>query len=639
MLAVTEPGVQTITAMVSTQLMKTALLENILGFHAHLDPCPMLLVQPKEDAAEQFSKERITPMVRATPALRNLIGGSKTRSSKETLLYKSFPGGFLALVGAGSPDNLARRPVRIVMYDEVDKYPALKEGDAFTIGDERLGTFNSKALSVRVCSPTIDSESRIEASYNTGDHRRASCACPHCGHRQFLDFWKHVEWEHEPEHQPRTARVHCEKCGVIWSEGDRLKSVAGATATIRWHQTRPFHCCGARHVPLDAYDAAWRGPAAEPVGEVWDWWSAARYAVYRAKCPTCGTWKVDNDHASFQASKLFSPWRRDQPSMMATKWLAAQGDEEKKQAWWNTQLGLPYRRNAGKDLRLEALLARCEHWAAETPDGVAVLTAGIDTQEDRFEVEVVGWGRNEESWSIDFEVIDGDPADPSTRKRLDDYLKRTWRRADGRPFEIMAACIDSGGSRTEHVYQFAKERLGRRIWAIKGESARGGQRSPVWPSKRPSSRNKKAFRPIILGVNAAKDAIRANLYVEKPGPRYMHYPHLRDVGYFAQLTAERLTVKSVSGQRFSVWELPPGKANEALDCRVYAYGALAGLVHQGLKLNRRAEEVGAAITPFIRLAVEPAPPEPAQPTPEPTPAAPTRPMVQIEKKRPGRRLA
>jgi phage terminase large subunit GpA-like protein len=210
MLAVTEPGVHILTGMVSTQLLKTSLLENVFGYYAHLDPCPMLLVQPKDEAAEAFSKERITPMVKATPVLRDLVGTGKTRSAEETLTYKSFPGGFLALVGAGSPDNLARRPVRVVAYDEVDKYPVTREGDPITLGDERMATFVNW-LSLRVCSPTIEDESRIAASYAESDQRRASVACPDCGHRQFLDFFKHVEWEKDEngEHKPSTARIYC----------------------------------------------------------------------------------------------------------------------------------------------------------------------------------------------------------------------------------------------------------------------------------------------------------------------------------------------------------------------------------------------------------------------------------------------
>lgn len=602
MLAVTEPGVHTITAMVCTQLMKTALLENVVGYHAHLDPCPMLLLQPKDDAAQQFSKERLTPLIRATPVLNDLIGPARTRSADDTLLYKAFPGGFIALAGAGSPDNLARRPVRIVLADEIDKYPVTREGDPITLAEERTATFISW-LSVRACSPTVSEESRIEDSYESSDQRRASLACPHCGHRQFADFFRHVEWDKVRDeagnvraHRTQTARMLCESCGAVWSEADRLN----ALQTARWHQTKPFECCGTRHVPLDDYASAWRdhgqhGDAA--VDAVWDWWSADRYAVYRAKCSTCGKWRVDNTHAGFQASKLFSPWTRDRPHAIAEKWIAAQGDEEKLQAWWNTQMGLPYRAHTGRRVQAEVLAARGEVWAADVPEGVAVVTVGVDVQDYRVECEAVGWGRNEESWSIDYTVIEGEFSDAQTQAQVDAYLRRTWARADGRPFEIMSACIDSGGHHTQSVYEFCKARIGRRIWAIKGESARGGERNPVWPAKRPTPRTKKTYRPVILGVNAAKDTIRLRLLLDQPGPGYMHFPASRDIGYFAQLTSERLVMKEQAGKRYRVWELPPGRANEALDCRVYAFGALCGLLHFGLQLNRRADAVGAWTPP------------------------------------------
>ena len=219
MLAVTEPGVATITVMVCTQLMKTALIENAFGFFAHLDPSPMLMLQPKEDAAEQFSKERITPLIRATPVLRELVGTRKTRNADETLRYKSFPGGFLAIEGAGSPDNVARRPIKRVFCDEIDKYVPTREGDAVGLAEERMGTFTG-AQSIRACSPTIEGESAIEDSYLEGDQRQASVACPHCGHRQFLDFFKHIHWDKDygPDgkavaHHYKTAAIHCEACG------------------------------------------------------------------------------------------------------------------------------------------------------------------------------------------------------------------------------------------------------------------------------------------------------------------------------------------------------------------------------------------------------------------------------------------
>jgi phage terminase large subunit GpA-like protein len=597
MLAVTEPGVHTITAMTCTQLLKTAFLENVFGYFAHLDPCPILLLQPKAEAALQFSKERITPMVRATPVLDERVGTTRTRDAAETLLFKSFPGGFLALAGAGSPDNLARRPVRIVLADEIDKYPVTREGDPVTLAEERTATF-ANWLSIRACSPTVTEESRVEDSYTASDQRRASLACPRCGHRQFPDFFAHVEWDKRKDeagnvigHLTQTASIHCEACGAAWTEAERLL----ALRTIRWHQTRAFQCCEARHVPLDDYARAWREADCDvAVATVWDWWSDerdGRYAVWRAKCPTCGTWGVPNHHAGFQASKLLSPWLRDRLPEIAAKWIDAQGDEERLQAWWNTQMGLPYRAHVGRRVPAEVLATRGEVWAAPVSDGVAVLTVGVDVQDYRVEIELVGWGRNEESWSVDYHVIEGEFSNTHTQAELDRYLKRIWYRADGRPFEITAACLDSGGHHTQAVYEFCKARIGRRIWAIKGESARGGERNPVWPVKRPTSRSKRTYRPVILGVNAAKDTIRQRLLIEGAGPGYMHFPADRDISYYAQLTAERLVLRESGGRRYRIWELPPGRANEALDCRVYAYGALCGLLHFGLQLNRRADAV------------------------------------------------
>lgn len=604
MLAVTEPGVHIISCMVATQLLKTSLLLNVAGYFAHLDPSPMLLVQPKEAAAEQFSKERVEPMIRETPALRRIVGTSKTRSKDETLLYKAFPGGFLALAGAGSPDNLARRPVRVVMYDEIDKYVVTKEGDPIALGDERTATFDTTWLSIRVCSPTEKGGSRIERSWLAGDQRRASIACPHCLHRQFPDFTKHVHWDKvDGEHRTDTAQIFCESCGAGWAEGERYL----ALATILWHQTRAFTCCGERHDPLVDYEAAWRDGAADPVAVVWDRWTGPRWDVHRAKCRRCAGWAVDNTHASLQAGKLYSPSQKDRPADVAAKWIAAQGDEDALQVFHNTQLAWPYRRNTARELDADAIATRAEVYAAEAPDGVAVVVAGVDVQDYRLEATRFGFGRHEESWTLEHETFEGDPGtDPQVWERLDAWLKRVVHRADGRGFATEATCIDSGGHHTQQVYAFAKARLGRKVWAIKGESARNGQRNPVWPIKRPTTRSKKSFRPVILGVNAAKDVIFARLGRTSPGPGYMHFPASLDVNHYAQLTAERSVTKVASGgQKYRVWEPIAGRANEALDCAVYAYAALCGLVHMGLKLNRRAEEVGAAVTSTDAAAVPP----------------------------------
>lgn len=623
MLAVTEPGVHKISVMVCTQLMKTALIENTFGYFAHLDPSPMMIVQPKEDAAEKFSKERITPLIRATPALRKIFGAGKTRNADDTLLYKAFPGGFLALEGAGSPDNLARRPLRIALMDEISKYPITREGNPVDLVDERMATF-ANWLSVRACSPTIADECLIEASYIEGDQRQASVECPHCGHRNFLEFFKHVHWEKDEdsgEHHTGGAAIHCEACGAAWSEGQRLIALRSA----RWHQTKPFTCCSKRHDPLVDYERHWSDPQSgddpqNAVAVIWDWWQSDRHAVYRAKCLECGRWAVDNEHASFTASKLFSPWPKDAPPKIAAKWIAAKDDPDKRVTFDNTQLGRPHKRQAAKDIAAETLMRRAEQWPGEVPEGVGIITVGGDTQDDRVELEFVGWGHGEESWSLDHVVVEGDPATEDLWRRVDKELLRRFKRADGREFTVTAGCIDSGGHHTQKVYAFAKARLGRNIWAVKGQSARNGERSPVWPTTRPSAANRSKFKPVIVGTNAAKDSIRWRLGIEEPGPGYMHFDAKRDLGWYIQMVAERLITKVVAGRRFTVWDLPKGKANEALDCRVYAYAALMGLMQRGMKLNMVVDAVSAAPEkpdpqpPKGKTAREGAAPKPQRPT-------------------------
>ena len=628
-MAVTEPGVQVLTVKAATQVTKTALLQNIFGYFAHLDPCPMLMVQPKDDAAKKFSKEQIEPMISATPVLRKLFGRRRTRTSDATILEKYFSGGFLALTGPGNPDNLARRPIRVILYDEVDKYLETREGPVIPIGERRLASFSELGtLSVRVCSPTIEGESAIDAEFIKGDQRRASMACPACGHRLFAE-WKHVDIPKEGNvHLTEQAAIQCEVCQHRWSEGERI----AALQTIRFHQTRPFHCCGARHDPLPAYGDCWRAGVDEPVEQVWDWWEGPQHAVYRARCPTCGRWPVENRHASYEASKLFSPWAADRPPELARVWIDSQGDQGMMQVFWNTLMAKAFRSGFAVDVSADEMLQRAEIYECECPEGVAVITVGVDTQGDRVEIEWVGWGRHEESWSLGHEAVHGDPKDPQFwAEKVDPLLLRRFRRSNGREVQAEAVCIDSGGGAwAEITYRFSRERLGRNVWAIKGESARGGVRGPIWPPKTPTRKSRKTYRPIVIGVNTAKDTVKERLTKTEPGPGYCHFPHDREPAYFAQFNAERLVWKTERGRKYRVWEAIKGRANEALDLRVYAYAALIGFMRAGFKLNARADLIGAPVSgpkfaPSVQQAQETATPDPAPPRP-PAPRPPQKPF-------------
>jgi phage terminase large subunit GpA-like protein len=582
MSAVKEPGVEVITCMTCTQLLKTSLMENVIGYFAHLDPAPMLLVEPKDEAVEAFSKERLAPMVQASPELRALMSDRRTRLSDDTLRFKSFPGGFLALASAGSPTNLAMRAVRVVLEDEVDKYEPTKEGDPITLAEERTATFGRSALAIRACSPTWEETSRIYRSYQESDMRRPYALCPHCGEWVDLDFFRHVHWDKDEagEGVASTAAIFCDQCGGAWSEADRLSSVS-TRGRVRHQQTRPFTCCGVEQRPAETRS--------------WEWDEGAQCGY--ATCTECGRRAVSNRHAGFTASKLFSPFTSVE--RLAARWLADKADPDTKQTFYNTQLGRPFRAEVMREVDRTGLMARAERYQAQAPEGVLVVTAGVDVQgggsanEGRLEAEIVGWGVGEESWSLGHHVLHGDPAGAQVWAELDRLLLAPIRHERGFDVYVAAACVDSGGLNTNEVYSFCKPRLGRSVWAIKGASDRGGQWSPIWPARAKESRKyRTGYRPVILGVNAGKEAVRQRLLVEEPGPGYCHFPIGREQGWYEQLTAEELTLERRGGQSVRKWHLQKGRANEAFDTRVYAYAALHGLYHtQRLNLERQAERL------------------------------------------------
>lgn len=606
MMAVKEKGVRTITVKTCTQLMKTSLLENIIGYHAHLDPCPILMTLPKAEAVKSFSKERLAPMTRATPVLQNILGNDRQRGGEDTLQYKQFPGGFLAIESAGSPTNLAMRPIRITVADEIDKYETTKEGDPVILLEERTSTFNPHSLHVRACSPTTEESSRIDKSYNEGDQRKPFVPCPHCGYMQTLDFFKHVHWGKTDagEHFPFTAAIFCEDCGAEWTEAQRL-AIITTKFKIKWRQTRPFVCCDIRQEPTKT--RKWK----------WD----AKSQIGLALCEHCERQAVPNTHASFTASKLYSPFIT--VPELASAWILAKDHPETKQTFYNTQLGLAFHAQTLRKIEGHTLAARREAYDAPLPLGVLILTAGIDVQagstvnEGRLECEVVGWGIGEESWSIEHKVFIGDPARPEVWNELDDYLKNPFLHALGFPMVIRAACIDSGGHNTEEVYKFCRARIGRKVWAIKGASDRGGQWSPVWPVLKLEPRKTRltGYRPIMLGVNAAKEAVRQRLLIETPGPGYSHFHMDVPDARLQQFTSEDLIIETKGGVKIRKWVAKRGRANEALDCRVYAYAALCGWYASGGSLPRVALQIAAITKQPAKLL--PSPPEELEPDTSP----------------------
>jgi phage terminase large subunit GpA-like protein len=216
------------------------------------------------------------------------------------------------------------------------------------------------------------------------------------------------------------------------------------------------------------------------------------------------------------------------------------------------------------------------------PEEVTLITAGVDVQADRLEIEFVGWGPGEESWSLDYYRIPGDPSVQDVWQELDQQLGRRWKHPEGYRIPVAATCVDSGYL-TQQVYKFCKPRQNARVWAIKGVS---GTDRPIMDRPHRKTRKKVPLYPV--GVDSAKMAIYQRLQIEEPGDGYCHFPRRDpyDEEYFRQLTSEKLVRKTDRrGYPKLQWVRRPNRRAEALDVRVYALAALEGLLAAGVKLD------------------------------------------------------
>ncbi len=571
MLAISEKDTQTITAMACTQLMKTEFLQNTAAYFIHQDPAPILFMQPTQKLAVSFSKERFQKTIDTTPVLKGLIPDAKSRDSGTTIEHKEYPGGALDFVGANSPTDLASRPKRITLADEIDLYPADAGGmgDPLALGEERSSTFQKRRLNIRVCSPSDEETSKIYHEYMASDQRKCFVRCPHCDEEQVL-FWSKetIQWDKDENgnHLHATAQYFCSKCGVGWSEKERKLALLRLADDDRphhgWKQTRPFTCCGEKHTPLE-----WEGAGH------WD-------DLGRSHCPECGKASPYEGHAGFHVSKLYST--RHALADVVKEFLNSYKKPLMLRKWTNTALA-----EVVKGIKLalsaEGLAERVENYTHEAiPDGVRLLVVGADTQDDRIEMTIVGYGLDDENWVIRHIVLDGDTAGKKVWDEFDRELRKVYYREDGKRLSIKATCIDSQGHRAAIVQSFCAKRKHRRIYAIKGKGNSAGHRQ-IWP-KTPSRTKHSGEHVYILGVDTAKDLIALQLGVQvpedgTPTPNATHFPcDDLPADYFEQMTAEQAVIQEYQGKPVRCWEpKEEGIRNEAWDCKVYAVAARLSL--------------------------------------------------------------
>lgn len=544
--AINDPEVHEIVGMCSAQVGKTEIANNTAAYFIDQDPSPILLLQPTLEMAETWSKDRLAPMLRDTPCLKGKVKDARSRDSGNTLLHKSFPGGHITMAGANSPASLASRPIRIVICDEVDRYPvsAGAEGDPVDLARKRTTTFWNRKI-LLISTPTVTGLSRIEAAFEASDKRRYFVPCGDCGHMQVLKF-PQVVWG---DHNPETARYKCEHCGSLWNDAAR--------------------------------------------------WRAVKRGEWRATSPFRGT-------AGFHIWEAYSSWVTLSSTVEA--FLKAKGSPERLKTWVNTSLGETWQEK-GEAPAFERLHERRETYGMATvPRGGLFLTAGADVQRDRIEVQAVAWGRGKESWLVDYAVLHGDTSRADVWNKLTDFTANTYRHESGVELAVMRLAVDSGFA-TQEVYNWARRQAPGRVLVIKGQaggSAPVGRPSPVDVNVAGKT-VKKGMQLWPVGTGLLKSELYGWLQLERPPgeapfpPGYCHFPEL-DEEFFKQLTAEQYMTKVVKGFRRGEW-VKMRERNEALDTRVYARAAAAVF-----GLDRFSEQAWLRLEEQVRDPEEAQPP-------------------------------
>jgi len=539
--------------MKGAQIGGTEAGNNWIGFMIDCAPGPMLVVHPNDDMAKFWSRTRLQPLIDKTPRLSGLVRDQRAAGGGNAIETKLFPGGVVKVASARSAASLRQMPARYLFLDDLDAFPptAGNEGDPVTLAEGRTRTFRRNRKRFYVSTPNDRRTSRIRRLYLVSDQCRFEVPCPHCGTFQVLHFGG-IKW---PEGRPEEARYQCAACAALLEEHDKHSMLAGGN----WEPASEDE----RRRDLNGKPVAW-----------------------------------DGQTRGFHLPSFYSPaglgltW-----ADIAVAWSKAKrsGDPEEMKVIVCTMFAEPWDDRDGDGFEAVDLAERCEPFPKQLEERVCLLTAGIDLQDDRIELEVVGWAPGFESWSLLYLVLPGNPSHARVWGDLSKVLRRRWSHplADqGLP--IACAAMDTAGHKTIEAYDYVTSRQrikGTRVWGIVG---RGGEGRKPWP-RRPSRRNKGKIDLFTVGVDGLKEGTYSKLEILEPGRGFCHFPLGRDLDYFDQLTSESRVLDYVRGQPVFRWVKPDGARNEALDNRVYATAAVYGWMQlRATTLERMLDRLGGA---------------------------------------------
>lgn len=519
---------ETIVFMKGAQIGATEAGLNWIGYIIDINPRPAMIVWPTESSIKENVRIRLEPLIEACPTIKNKIGGKiGAKDSADNLFMKEFPGGYLAMAASNSSAALRSKPVCYLMLDEVDEYPGdiNQQGDPINLAVARTRTYSGKRKIYMPSTPTVVGNSRIEKAFEETDQRRYYVPCPFCGEYQSLEF-RNLHYDH-----------------------NNIRNV--------WYEC--CHCSGKiknYHKSTMLEKGEWR-------------------AEKKSRFPNT---------IGFHLSSLYSPVGMFSWEEIIERWLQDKDDGMLLKTFYNTILGEPYQ-EAGDLPEWEKLYARRENYKiGKVPMNALFLTAGADVQKDRIEVEIVGWGRDKESWSVDYRIFVGDTADLSSDcwRQLDILMSEGFEHESGNVLQIRCMAIDSQFN-TQVVLNWCRKYSIGKVMPIKGEDSLDimvAQPKAV-DVYTDSKRKKRAMQKYSIGVSKIKMELYGWLNMEKGDigksnpPGYCHFPNYPEE-YFKQLCSEQYVTKEIKVTRRVVGEWRKiRERNEVLDTRVYSRAAAA----------------------------------------------------------------
>ena len=534
-------SIQKVAIMKGTQLgFTTGVLENFMGYVIDYSPAPILFLTGDQEMAASSMELKIDRMLESTGLDKKIFSQSEKRHGKktgDTKSKKEFPGGFLLAYGPRSGSKLRTFSIKYLLRDEIDAYPLTigKEGDPLKISEKRTDAFEMVRKILDISTPIEENTSRITQRFKQGDQRYYNVKCKHCNKYQVMK-WPGMNWE-------------CDKDGVLIYDSVYYECI---------------HC-----------------------GDHWKNHDKVDFLGSGKWVPTCKA--KEHNMRSYHLSALYSPVGMKSWEACVSEYIEAKDDINALHTFYNTVLGIAWQ-DQGDAPKYELIMSNAGGYnRGEVSSKALFLTMGVDVQLDRIECELVAWGRNMISWSVDYYVlpVEDELLPKNNGSGTEDLNCSSWKELEniltseypiengGGKMHIQMAFIDSGYS-TNTVYEFCSK-FDEGVFPVMGSKYKRGEYYKAFKVKTHD------LTRFDLQADQFKSQLYSNLRKEAPTLNsspypsgYCHFPAGYDQKFYKMLTAEikKKEVRKDGTTMRIFWELPKGRRNEALDTRVYAIGAV-----------------------------------------------------------------